>query len=325
MAHLPGLGSTGGVDAAMYSAMARTITTIASERHVDGEPVARRTEIPPGRAALKIKAFARILGADLVGVGPLRQEWVYSHAGRSFGNAEGFAPRGTPVDLGHHLNAVALGFRMNHRLVQSAPDFPTILATGEAYAASAWASVQLARYIRFLGFSARAHHMYNYRVLAVPVAVDCGLGELSRAGFLLTRRFGLGVRLAIVTTDMPIARDDPVDIGVQSFCERCKICADNCPSGAIPHGGKTESNGIMKWKLDEERCYRFWNQVGTDCSICLVTCPWTKPPTLLHRVMARLAGVSGPHQTLMAHADRLLYGSGSRRRAPRPGFLDPPA
>ena len=200
------------------------------------------------------------------------------------------------------------------------PDFPTLLATAKGYATGAWVSVQLAGYIRMLGYSARAHHLNNYHIIAVPVAVDCGLGELSRAGYLMTREFGLAVRLAFVTTDMPIAHDGPVDLGIQSFCENCKICAEACPSHSIPLGDKVEYNGIKKWKLNAESCYRYWHTVGTDCSVCMMACPWTKPHTLFHRLMSIPATIAGPHQRWMVWADKLFYGK--YKSAPGPDFLD---
>ncbi|HIC88441.1 MAG TPA: reductive dehalogenase, partial [Anaerolineae bacterium] len=319
--NLTGLGKTGGVDTPMFEAQFEVVRKIATEAFVDGEPAPNKVEMSPERAAEKVKALARFLGADLVGIGPLRQEWVYSHTGRSFGNREGFQPWGTPVDLSHHPNAIAMGFQMDYDLIQTAPDFPTLLATAKGYATGAWVAVQLAEYIRMMGYSARAHHLYNYRVLAVPVAVDCGLGELSRAGYLITKEFGLALRLAIVTTDMPLAHDRPVDLGVQSFCESCKICAENCPIGAIPMGDKVAFNGIKKWKLDEEKCYRYWYAVGTDCSLCMVNCPWTKPRTWFHKLMASLATIKGPHQRWMAEADKLFYGKSKSK--PRPSFIDP--
>lgn len=269
--------------------------------------------LSPEGAAVRIKSIARALGADLAGTGPLRPEWVYSHVGRSYGDAPGFAPWGTPIDLSGHPNAIALGFRMDRDFLAAAPEFPTVLATGAAYAAGAVAAVRLAAIIRSMGYSARAHHVYNYRVLVVPVAVDCGLGELSRAGFLLTKELGLGLRLSVVTTDMPLAHDPPADIGVQAFCGRCLVCAENCPSGAIPKGEKVEFNGVMKWKLDAEKCYRYWYTVSTDCALCMSTCPWTNTGTWVHRILARLAMRRGPHQGLLASGYRFFFGSPSQR------------
>jgi ferredoxin len=318
--NMAGLGKTGGIDVPMFVAQFEAIAKIGTESFVDGEPASEKTEIPAERAAKKVKAFARILGADLVKIGPLRQEWIYTHAGRSAGNSPGYQRWGTPIDL-QHPNAVAMGFQMDYDLSRTGPDFPTLLATAKGYAIGAWVSIQLAAYIRMLGYSARAHHLDNYQVIAVPVAIDCGLGELSRAGYLITKELGLGLRLAIVTTDMPLAHDKPVDIGVQSFCEVCKICAKECPIGAIPMGDKVEFNGIKKWRLDEGKCYRYWHAVGTDCSLCVVSCPWTKPKNWFHKTMSVLATVKGPHQSLMTLAEKLFYGK--YKSAPRPDFIDP--
>lgn len=314
------LGSKSVVDTPMFHTQFATIHKISADRFVDGVPASDKIEIPPDRAAQKIRALAVLLGADLVKTGPLKQEWVYSHVGRSFGNAEGFQPRGTPIDLSHHTNAVAMAFRMEYDLVKTSPDFPTLLATAKGYAMGTWVSIQVAEYIRSLGYSARAHNFHNYQVLPVPVAVDCGLGELSRAGYLLTKEFGLAIRLAVVTTDMPVEHDKPVDIGVQSFCSQCEICADNCPVRAISHGDKVECNGVRKWKLDEKRCYGYWHAMGTDCGICMASCPWTKPCTAFHKLMAEFAAINGPHQSLMVLGEKLVYGKYKSMKYP--AYLD---
>jgi len=320
---MPPLGYTGGIDVPMFGASMRILDEISGESVVSGAPAAEPTALSPARAARKVKALAHHLGADLAKIGPLWQAWVYTHVGRSFGNRPDMAPWGAPIDLSHHTHAIALAVGMDHALVQCAPDFPVLLATAKGYTTSAWIAVQLAAYIRMMGYAARAHHFHNYQVLVVPAAVDCGLGELSRAGYLLTKEYGLAVRLAIVTTNMPLAHDPPVDIGVQAFCEVCQRCAKACPIGAIPMGEKTTSNGVRKWKLDAEKCYRYWHAVGTDCGICMAVCPWTKPRTWPHRLAAEAASRPGPHQRLMVWADKLVYGA--HHSAPRPDFIAPDA
>lgn len=314
------LGSGNPLDAPMFAAQFAFLEELGDENMVDGEPAKRKQRISASDASRKIKSLARLYGADLVKIGPLRQEWTYSHAGCTLGNRAGYPAWGTPIDLSCHEYAIALGFRMDLDLVASAPYFPTLVATAQAYGLSAWTANRLALYIRMLGFSARAHHFSNYQVLAVPIAVDCGLGELSRAGYLLTKEFGLGLRLSIVTTDLPMETDRPVDIGVQSFCDTCRICAEECPSGAIPKGGKEVFNGVRKWKLDEEKCYAYWHVNSTDCGICMSACPWTKPRTPFHRFAAALASVKGPHQRWMAWAERAVYGR--HKPAPFPDYLE---
>lgn len=313
------LGATGKQDIPFFSAQFWALDMLSPNVFVDGESAAVKVKMEPGKASSKIKGIAKFLGADLVGIANLKQEWVYSHVGCTNGDQPGFAARGTKVDLNDHTHAIALGFHMDYELMQYGPQFPELLATAKGYSTSAWVSIQLAAMLRQWGYKARAHHFGNYQVLPVPIAVDCGLGELSRAGYLLTKEFGLGLRLSIVTTDMPLASDVPVDIGVQSFCEQCQLCALNCPAKAIPSGAKQEHNGIMKWKLDEKKCYSYWAVNQTDCGTCMSVCPWTKPPTLFHKTMAQFASMKGPHQRWMAWADHMLYGKKRRKTI---DFLD---
>jgi reductive dehalogenase len=314
------LGGLNLSDSPMFKAQFKMIDQIGSEQLVTGKPSPNKITLSPDRAALKIKNNALLYGADLVGIGPLNQQWTYSHVGTTAGDQSSYLPWGTEINLNGHASAIALGFRMNLDLLSAAPYFPTMLASAQAYSTSAWTAIRMADYIRQMGYSARAHHFSNYQVLVVPVAVDCGLGELSRAGYLITKKFGLSVRLSAVTTDMPMQHDTPVDIGVQSFCEGCMICADECPSGAIPTGGKTLHNGLLKWKLDEKKCYAYWHVNGTDCAICMAVCPWTKPQKPIHKIAAHLASIKGPHQRLMAWADRAIYGK--HKPGQSPDFID---
>lgn len=307
------LGSTGKEDIPFFSSQFWALHLISPNIFVDGEIASHQVKMDSYRASEKIKGFAKFLGTDLVGIAPLKQEWVYSHIGCSNGNNPGFFPRSTNIDLTKHTTAIALGFHMDFDLMQAQPYFPELIVTAEGYTSSAWVSIQLAAMIRSWGYSARAHHFGNYQVLPVPIAVDCGLGELSRAGYLLTKEFGLGLRLAVVTTDMPLSYDQPIDLSVQSFCEQCQACAHRCPVGAIPCGPKQEYNGVLKWKIDEKKCYAYWAVNQTSCGMCMSACPWTKPPTLFHKTMAEFASIKGLHQQWMAWADHVVYDKKERK------------
>ncbi|MHB1417089.1 MAG: 4Fe-4S dicluster domain-containing protein [Chloroflexota bacterium] len=263
----------------MFRSLFASIMPLGSPEVVEGgrlvgTPYARpgsRVELAPLVAAEKVRGFARLLGADLVGIGPLNPAFVYSHIGRTFYGETW----GEPIRLDHPY-AISLGIRMNTGgLVRTSPHFPTLLESGLAYARGAFISVQLASYIRGLGYRARAHHLRNYQVLSVPVAVDGGLGEMGRCGFLLTREYGNCLRLATVTTDLPMALDKPTDLGVERFCERCVACVKACPAGAIPTGEKTVVRGVRKWALDAAKCYHFWHEMGSDCGLCIAACPWS--------------------------------------------------
>lgn len=243
------------------------------------EPVLVR----PEEAAAKLKALARYLGADLVGIAPLNPAHVYSHTGRAFYGQEW----GAEIRL-EHKYAVVLGIAMDYALLSKyAPGFPVTLESGLAYAKGAFAAVQLAMFIQGLGYPARAHHLRDNQILLVPVAVDAGLGELGRSGVLLTREYGSALRLAAVTTDLPLAVDGPVDLGIQRFCETCSMCVRGCPAGAIPGGEKIAVRNVKRWKLAAGRCYHYWRQVGSDCALCLLSCPWSRPDGVTRHLRPR--------------------------------------
>jgi ferredoxin len=261
----------------------------------------------------RIKGFARYLGADLVGVTRLKSHHVYSHIGRSPG------PWGAPVEL-PHTYAVAVAAEMRFDMIRHAPRSPVLTETALRYTEVAKVAMVLARTMQVWGFKARAHVDGNYRVLCVPVAVDAGLGELGRLGLLVTPRYGPRVRLAVVTTDMPMIEDRPIVFGVQEFCAICRKCADNCPSGSIASGDKESVRGAVKWQSNQESCYTFWRRQGTDCSLCLRVCPYSHPDSPLHNLIRWSVRRNALVRRGAVLADDLFYGRRPRDRVPPPGW-----
>jgi reductive dehalogenase len=157
-----------------------------------------------------------------------------------------------------------------------------------SYSTSGFIACMIANYIRRLGYPARAHHQPGYQVVVPPLVLLAGLGEMCRMGNSVLNPF-LGVRFkaSVVTTDLPLMPDKPIDFGLQEFCRVCKKCAIECPSKAIPMGDKVMYNGHETWKLDVERCtkFRVINQVGVQCGRCIKVCPWNKPNGWTHDVV----------------------------------------
>ncbi len=275
----------------------RALTT-----HVDGAVSDRRIDVIPERLTAEIKRLVLRLGAAEAGVARLNKMFVYSHVGR------GPEPWGRPIELSHRY-AIVFALEMDYGRVQRAPDLPITEESALQYLRAANISISLARYLRSLGYPARAHISdSNYQIMLPPVAQDAGLGELSRMGYLLSRRFGPRVRLGAVTTDVPLVPDAPMAFGVQDFCARCFKCAVNCPSSAIPRGDPTIIRGVRKWQLDIERCLWYWRVAGTDCGLCMKVCPYGHPPTFVHNVVRRAAGRSAFAQRISIWGDDLFYG-----------------
>ncbi len=270
-----------------------------------------RIELSPEENTLRVKGLATHLGAKLVGITKLNPLWVYSHRGTLRDGKED--SWGSLVEETHPYGIV-IGTEMTWDMIRAAPHQPSSLESGIQYAATAFISVHLTAFITNLGYSAESNHSGHYNVNVVPMAVDAGLGELSRMGYLLTKELGPRVRLAAVTTDLPLIPDKPVDIGVEDFCTICKKCAVTCPSNAIPHDDdKTVAGGIRRWKLDAESCYEYWWKVGTGCSICMRTCPWSHPKTFPHRVITELTTRNRWARRVFSPLDDLFY-----RSKPRP-------
>ena len=90
-----------------------------------------------------------------------------------------------------------------------------------AYLRGAEIAGVMAEMLRRLGFSARAQTNVDSEVLHIPLMLLAGLGELSRIGELVLNPFvGPRLKTVVVTTNMPLEVDQPIDFGLQYFCSR---------------------------------------------------------------------------------------------------------
>ncbi|SFJ15491.1 2Fe-2S iron-sulfur cluster-binding protein [Jannaschia pohangensis] len=233
----------------------------------DGEVAPDRVTLDPQEAADLVKATSYWLGVDAVGISRCPDWAWYSHDAR-----------GDAIDPPHD-QAISMIIDQGYETMEgsSGDDWIAVAQSMRAYLRFSLLGGVIARQIRNLGYSAKAHTVMDGEVLQPPLLLLSGLGEVSRIGEVILNPF-LGPRLksGAVTTDLPMAHDDPIDFGLQAFCESCNKCARECPSGAITAGPKLMFNGYEIWKSDSQKCatYRVTTPGGAMCGRCMKTCPW---------------------------------------------------
>jgi ferredoxin len=273
----------------------------------------KKIELSPEEATTRLKGYAKALGASLVGTTKINPLWIYSHRGEIFN--DNWEDWGENINL-NHTHAIVCAEEMKADMVGAAPHTPTCIESMMNYAKGAYITTQLAGYIANLGYSATANHFRHYDALMTPLAVDAGLGEVGRLGYLITKKYGPRVRLSLVTTDLPLVQATPVDIGVEDFCKICKKCAVCCPSNSIPHGDMTVTNELLRWKLNAQTCFEFWEKVGTDCNICMNVCPWSHADTFPHRFIKTLITRNRLSRRLFNRMDDIFYGRKPKPKTP---------
>ena len=233
----------------------------------DGPHAAAPVVATPEQNAANVKATSYFLGIDATGISRC-PEWAwYSHDAA-----------GTLIDPPHD-QAISMIVDQGFETMEGASgdDWISVAQSMRAYLRFSLLGGVLASHIRKLGFKAKAHTVMDGEVLQPPLLLLSGLGEVSRIGEVILNPF-LGPRLksGVVTTDMPLAHDKPIDFGLQRFCESCNKCARECPSGAITAGPKLMFNGYEIWKSDSQKCatYRITTEGGSMCGRCMKTCPW---------------------------------------------------
>lgn len=248
-----------------------------------------------------IKEWGKKLGALEVGIANLKDYHFYAVGGRK--------ERYNRIIKNEHQQAIVFTVEMDRYMMASAPAAPTVMESAQQYLSSGIIAVQMAEFIRNLGYSARAHIDANYELICPIIARDAGLGEIGRMGLLMTFRHGPRVRIAAVTTDLPLESDNPShEPHILDFCRRCKKCAAVCPAHAISFDQRMPVEGVMRWKINPEACYTYWTKAGTDCGRCVIVCPFSHPDTLLHLLVRKGIKNSVLFSKFALHLDHLIYG-----------------
>ncbi len=253
----------------------------------------------PKKTSALIKKVAHQFGSTLVGITKLNPDWVYRVPLRG----RGFKPD-QPIEVPRHwVYAIVVGVPMSWDPMYANPPYGT---SNDAYSLSRIVAYRLTAFIKNLGYAARPHVPGNsYDLMVPPILVDAGIGEQGRHSIVITPELGCNFRPSIVTTNIPMKPDKPIDMGVRDFCKTCKVCAEQCPSGAISKGGKVTIRGYTRYALDASKCHNFWySKLGNmGCRLCVAVCPYTRKSNWLHETALK-ASLYDP----TGLADRALVG-----------------
>ncbi len=240
-------------------------------RKADGAIATKRIEVTDaGAMTEQVKQIARKFGADAVGITTFTEDAQFHDIEQPYKYAVSIA-YGMDFDLmEEHVTGVEGG-----------------VETLRAYTQITDTVVRVAAWIRKLGWPARAY-CESADILHIPLAIRAGLGELGKHGSLINRELGANLRLATVLTDLPLAVDGPVDIGVEDLCLACRRCVIDCPADAISDS-KQLVRGEEKWYVDFDKCVPYFS-ITYGCGICIQVCPWSKPgrgPGLSRKLLSR--------------------------------------
>ena len=283
------------------SADASFDTVAEFKKAVDGPVAEKQIQSDPEEITQYLKSWAKKLGAVDTGITVLQEYHLYSFGGRA-------ERRNKPVKKRHRF-ALAFTVEMDREMMMTAPASTVIMESAQQYLEAGRIAMQIASFIRKTGYEARAHIDGNYEVVCPLVARDAGLGELGRMGLLMTPKLGPRVRIGVVTTNLPLVTDTPLnDYSFIDFCIQCKKCADACPSKAISFEDIQNIDGIERWQINQEQCFNYWSIIGTDCGRCVAVCPFSHPDNFLHNIVRTGIKQSAPFRKIALKLDDVIYG-----------------
>jgi ferredoxin len=266
-------------------AMVSLIKCMVPEQGGDTAPVAPGYDDAEANTKA-IKSLSYYLGSEMTGICEIPGYAWYSHR-----------KDGSEIKP-YNKYAIVMLIDQGYETMEGASgdDYISGAQSMRAYMRGAEIAGIMGELFRSLGYYSRSQTNADSEVLHPPLALVAGLGELSRIGEVILNPFiGPRLKTVVLTTDIPLVPDKPMDFGLQYFCSNCWKCARECPCDAISWGDKVIFNGYEMWKPDVERCtrYRLTNPKGLACGRCMKTCPLNKVVTWEGPIATRVASWFG--------------------------------
>lgn len=273
-----------------------------------------------------IKAAAKRLGADIVGIGSI-DRWSTAPAQM---DPKQIMPNAKSI--------IAMGFRVMRgslRGIEEGTFFSNYSAMGYGgitYLYMPMTVINLSKMIEDEGYEAvPMGHQSDWRAIdnlgylrenysrpvepgkAAPdvminlriAAFLCGVGEIGYSKMLLTPEFGPRVRVGIIITELELEPDPIIEPG--TLCNRCMACVRECPGGCIP-ADRTIKENVGGYELE-------WADVDMrGCDLTFqgaIPCQEGEVGHYYDKLSAERAGKFKPSQISPFHsAPNRLYNSG---------------
>ena len=227
-----------------------------------------KSEVASEKQDVDKRAVSRLLknlgiyyGALEIGICEAKEKYFYSYYGMN-------QSRYGDIVSTNLKNAIIFTVKMEQDIIKTSPRISSCLETSKRYVEASIIGNQISHFIRSLGYNARCQMNGDYQILLTPLAVEAGLGERGRNGLLISGENGCFIRLGGVTTDIDLEYDIRSNYDIKRFCKICNKCARACPAKTI-----NESDIIDNWIISPEKCYSFWRKIGSDCGMCISSCP----------------------------------------------------
>jgi epoxyqueuosine reductase len=301
---------------------------------------------PAGRAKDRIKALARALGFDAVGIGPAELDasagerldaligagghgdmtWLAKNAARR-SHPQALWPEARSVialGLNYYGGEDALAL-----LKERERGAIALYARGRDYHDVFKAKLKaLARRIA-AEFGAQVKVFVDTApVMEKPLAERAGVGWQGKHTNLVSRRFGSWLFLGEILTDLALPPDRPES----DHCGSCRRCLEICPTDAFPAPYRLDPLRCISYLTIEHkgsipRALRpaFGNRIY-GCDDCLAVCPWNRfAARTAEFAFAPRAALSGPFLAELARLDeagfRQRFAGTAIKRIGRERFL----
>lgn len=278
----------------------------------------------PGACAARVKAAARQLGFDAVGIcdlRPVERQALSLWLERGFAGSMRYMHRQAArrQEPGRIVNGAARAIVVLKNYFQQREPSP-----GARVARYAWGEdyhrvlgerlAELAETLIALGAS-REHTRAYVDAGPVPereLAQRAGLGWIAKNTMLIHPRLGSFTFIGSVFTDLALPVDAPF---VADHCGSCRRCLDVCPTDAFAESHVLDSRRCISYLTIEHRGPFDDARAGMigdwlfGCDVCQDVCPWNvkfAPPTDERRFAPRSA-VTRPDLDELSRADAASF------------------